>query len=302
MSSIPDVLRAVAPRANPAFLAASSSLGAIMAGHGFDTVDAQAELIAQTAHECAGYTVFQENLNYSAQRLVQVWPKRFPSIADAQPYAKNPKALAIKVYGSRGGNRAGTEDGWNYRGSGPLQHTFLPEFDRVQKRTGLPVVAKPDMLRDPAHAEAMWQAACTYFVDRGALAPAKAGNTEAVTLRVNGGKNGLADRKLLKQRAIAVLHGTPLPAGRTTVEQADDAKRKAKQAAGTAATAAPTSSGTSKGGADTDWSTAIAIGLIVLVVGLAIAGFFWRRHQRKQAEVETMQLQGIEARLALSEG
>lgn len=299
---IAAVLRAVAPRADAAFLKASAaSLPAIMAAYGFATVNAQAMLIAQCAHEC-GFRTFAENLNYSAQRLVQVWPKRYPTIEAARPYANNPKALAIHCYGGRGGNRPGTSDGWDYRGSGALQHTFLPEFNRVEKRTGVPVVANPDLLRDGKHADAMWKAAASFFVDRGALVAARAGDVEATTLKVNGGRNGLADRRLLFTRAVAALDGAAIPAGRTTVEQSDDAKRKAKQAT----TAAPVGGGTGAGGskeaAGMDWSTAIGIGLVVFAVIAIVAVAFWRKHKRKQAEVDAMRIESIEARLALAQG
>jgi putative chitinase len=60
---------------------------------------------ATLALESGGFRSREENLNYSAKRLCQVWPRRFPSIAAAQPYANNPRALAEKVYGGRMGNR-----------------------------------------------------------------------------------------------------------------------------------------------------------------------------------------------------
>jgi putative chitinase len=35
---------------------------------------------------------------YTAGRMMQVWPSRFPAMAMAAPYAGNPRALASKVY------------------------------------------------------------------------------------------------------------------------------------------------------------------------------------------------------------
>ena len=323
MTDVTTVLRTVAPGANAAFVNSSANLGAIMAEFGIATLHAQAELIAQTAHESGGFRSFQENLNYSAARLCQVWPKRFPSIAAAQPFANNPRALANSVYAGRMGNRPGSNDGYDYRGSNVLQHTGATEFDRVQRRTGLPVKSNPDLLRDPARADAGWRAACSYFVDRGALAAANAGNTAEVTRRVNGGSNGLADRILLKKRALAalggqVLGGHPatseanatvaeaaatqarmqLPGEKTTLEQADDAKKRATQAS----VAAPAGAGGTGGGAKQsgiDAGTAIAIGAIVFVAIVVIALVFYRRHAAKRGEVERMRLESIDARLSL---
>lgn len=80
--------------------------------------------IFSTAHHETGarFAPVEENLNYSAKRLTQVWPSRFPSIAVAQPYANNPEKLANKVYGGRMGNTE-PDDGWRYRGRGFVQVT-----------------------------------------------------------------------------------------------------------------------------------------------------------------------------------
>ena len=300
MPDIADVLKAVAPRANPAFIKASSNAGAIMREFGITSKNAQVQLIAQTAHECAGYTQFQEGLSYSAQRLVQVWPSRFPSVAEAEPYARKPRDLANKVYNGRMGNRPGTDDGFNYRGSGPLQHTGRSEFERVERRTRLHVVAAPDMLRNPMNADAMWRAACSYFVDRGALPFANAGDTTAVTRKVNGGVIGLADRKILVQRADAAMLGVTITGGATTtVEDAEDAKRKAKNTTAAAPAGGGGSGSTSKV-TGADYTTAIAIGVgVALIIGV-LAVVYWRKHFAKKAEVETMRMKAIDDRIAIA--
>lgn len=113
--------------------------------------------------ETQGLTRFEENLNYSAERLVAVFPARFATLAAAEPFARNPRALANKVYGGRFGNRPGTEDGWNYRGSGLLHHTFRANFAELSGQIGVDLAANPDLLRTSRRiaaraAAAFWRA------------------------------------------------------------------------------------------------------------------------------------------------
>lgn len=79
--------------------------------------------MGQCAHESAGFRVFEENLNYSKERLLQIFPKYFTRLGAAM-YANKPEAIANMVYANRMGN--GPEesgDGWKHRGFGPLQLT-----------------------------------------------------------------------------------------------------------------------------------------------------------------------------------
>jgi putative chitinase len=80
--------------------------------------------IMATAHHETGarFSPIEENLNYSAKRLCQVWPTRFPNPLMAAAYAGNPEKLANKVYGGRMGNMD-PGDGWKYRGRGLVQIT-----------------------------------------------------------------------------------------------------------------------------------------------------------------------------------
>src|SRR3989442_1698533 len=78
-----------------------------------------AAFIAQGAHESGELRALIENMNYSAARIVQVWPSRFHSIDAAQPYEHNPEKLGDSVYASRMGNGSPeTGDGYKYRGRG----------------------------------------------------------------------------------------------------------------------------------------------------------------------------------------
>lgn len=98
------------------------------------------------SHLCveSGYFLhFEENLNYSANRLTQVWPNRFPTLHDAEAYANNPRLLGNKVYGGRMGN-TGQTDGYNYRGRGFIQLTGKDNYAKAGKAIGVDLVVSPD--------------------------------------------------------------------------------------------------------------------------------------------------------------
>lgn len=300
--SIEKVLKTVAPNASPVFLKASVNAGAIMAEYAITSNNAQCQLVAQLAHECVGFTRFEEGMSYSVSRLTVVWPKRFPSAAAAQPYARNPRALANKVYNGRMGNREGSDDGWNFRGSGPPQHTGASEFARVERRTKASVTTNPSLLRDPANADLMWRAACSFFADRKLIPAMDRGDTTAVTVGLNGGKIGLHDRKILVQRAEAGFMGETIAiTAKTTHEQAADLKRKAKNATIAAPAGGAGSGGATKSADQSNYgtTTALIIGAIVFVIVAGIAIALWRKLSAKTAEIETTELNSIDARLSL---
>lgn len=185
-----------------------ASAPAVFAKYGIKDSLVLAHIMTQISHECgAGHDVV-ENLNYTAERMTQVWPSRFRTIADALPYAGNPKALANKVYNGRMGNRTGSDDGWNFRGRGGSQTTGRDGYERVKKQTGLDVVANPDILIDPKH---FLECAVSDFINCGCMPYAKADDIEGVTKKLNGGDIGLAERKtwLAEWKAAQV----PVPLG-----------------------------------------------------------------------------------------
>jgi putative chitinase len=83
-----------------------------------------AAFLGQCSAESGGFRTLEENLNYTAGRLCQVWPSRFPNEAAATVCAGNPEHLANTVYANRLGNGdAATGDGWRFRGRGLIQIT-----------------------------------------------------------------------------------------------------------------------------------------------------------------------------------
>ncbi len=160
-----------------------------------------AHFLAQVCHETGGLRILVENLNYSAKRLTEVWPSRFPTLSAAAAFANNPRALANKVYGGRMGN-VDPDDGWTYRGRGLLQITGRDHYAQNGRALGIPLEAHPDLALAPEHALAIaletWRA-------KGCDAPADADDIVAVTRRINGGLIGLEDRRAWLRKAKAAL-------------------------------------------------------------------------------------------------
>src|SRR5260221_4809558 len=188
----------------------AASAQAVFEKYGTDTPLIIAHVMAQISHECgAGHDVI-ENMNYNAPRIRAVWPSRFPSIASAEPYAHNPQALANKVYNGRMGNRAGSNDGWNFRGRGGSQTTGRAGYGRVKKQTGFDVVNHPEILIDPKY---FLECAVSDFINCGCLPFAKRDDIFNVTKRLNGGTIGLVERKVWLARwkkALGSRSGQPL--------------------------------------------------------------------------------------------
>lgn len=154
-----------------------------------------ADFLGQVLHESGKLETLVENLNYSAERLCAVWPRRFPTVAAASSCARNPEALAEKVYGGRMGNTK-PGDGFRYRGRGLIQVTGRDNYAAVARDTGLDLLNNPDLLAQPGPALAASVAWWERNIPAGIL-----GNVFEVTKRVNGGTAGLEDRRQLTAKA-----------------------------------------------------------------------------------------------------
>ncbi len=159
-----------------------------------------AHFMAQIHVESAGFSRLVEALGYSAKRLMAVWPSRFPTLASAQPYANNPKALASKVYDGRMGNAVG--DGWRYIGRSLKMITGKENYAKCAARTGLDLVNNPDLAADPEHSVHI---ACDYWGAHCLNAVADRDDIETITRKINGGLIGFADRKAQLVRAKSLI-------------------------------------------------------------------------------------------------
>jgi putative chitinase len=167
------------------------------------TPERQASFLGQCAHESAGFTALKENLNYSAEGLTKVWPKRFPSLDAAQPYHRNPEKIANKVYADRMGN--GDEEsgeGFKYRGRGLIQLTGKDNYEACGEALGADLVNDPDQVSSPKYAAL----SAGWFWDKNKLNQyADANDMTTLTKRINGGTHGIDDRIARTQHAIDVL-------------------------------------------------------------------------------------------------
>lgn len=107
--------------------------------------------LAQVREEIgSNFVVKRENLNYSKEAVLKMWPKRFTK-EQADEYARdedtpvaNQEAIANLAYANRLGNgnadsdgdgdMDADDDGFKYRGAGCLQITGKANFAEVQKR------------------------------------------------------------------------------------------------------------------------------------------------------------------------
>lgn len=165
----------------------------------FDTFDISnaerhAAFLAQISVESMRLSVVVENLNYSSQGLLNIFPTHFSS-AEAMQCARNPLKIANKVYANQYGNgNEASGDGWRYRGRGLIQITFKDNYKTIgdfllKKTTGVPdFVVNPDQLMQEKWAS---MSAGAFWFQHGCNQLADAGDFDAITRKING---GLTDR------------------------------------------------------------------------------------------------------------
>ncbi len=178
-------------------------LNETFAKFGLVNVDEQAAFIGQCSHECNHFKTLEENLNYRAETLHQLWPQRFPTMEIANAYAHQPSRIANKVYGGRMGNRdEQSGDGFRFHGRGLIQLTGHDSYYHCGQALGVDLVANPDLVATPKYAalSAGW-----FWSTHNLNAAAAAEDWAKVTKIINGGTFGLDERVALTKHAIAVL-------------------------------------------------------------------------------------------------
>ena len=152
-----------------------------------------AHLLGQASHESGGFKLVRENLNYTSETMMRVWPSRFRTLEEAQPFARNPKGLADKVYSNRMGNGEG--EGHIYIGRGFLQLTGKDNYKAFAADMRV-----PEIMQDPSlvETEYAFETALWFFEKNNLFAIADKGvsndTIKQITKRVNGGYIGLNHR------------------------------------------------------------------------------------------------------------
>ncbi len=95
-------------------------------------------------------------------------------------------------------------DGYTYRGRGLIQITGKANYEAYKRYCGFDVVSNPQLLEQPLGAvrSSMW----FFAVYENLLHLADNDDTEAITKKINGGLNGLENRKMYLKRAKKALN------------------------------------------------------------------------------------------------
>ena len=165
----------------------------------------QASFIGQAAHESGNFKMLVENLNYRAETLMKVWPKRFPTLEFAKQYERDPKKIANSVYANRMGNRdEASGDGFRFRGRGLFQTTGHAGYYHAGQALGEDFVMNPDLVSTPKYAALT----AGFFWDTHKLNQyADTRDFTMMTKKINGGTIGLNDRIKHINHALEVLNG-----------------------------------------------------------------------------------------------
>jgi predicted chitinase len=144
---------------------------------GIDTPQRIAAFLAQLAHESAEYRYMEE-------------------IADGSAYEGRADLGNIQP-----------GDGVKFKGHGPIQITGRANHEACGQALGIDLIAEPRLICTPVYGTA---SACWFWNSRGLSLLADVDWFKTITRRINGGYNGLSDRRQYWDRNRALLGLAPV--------------------------------------------------------------------------------------------
>jgi putative chitinase len=205
------ILREIMPTIGTRADVHAQHLDAAMREFGIVTLNSQSAFLANVLHETGGLARFVENLNYRPEALIATFNDRVQRFTReaAEKYGRTERHAADQpmianiAYANRFGNGdVASGDGWKYRGRGAGQLTFRDNYAGCGKALKLNLLAHPELIEQPSGAARSFG---WFWLAHGLNALAGGGDIVAVSKRVNGGTNGLAERVELFRRAKRVL-------------------------------------------------------------------------------------------------
>lgn len=166
-----------------------------------------AGFIAQCSHESLDFTALEENLNYKAATLEKLFSKYFSKAGrNAADYAMKPEKIANVIYASRMGNgNTASGDGYKFRGRGIIQLTGRENYTNFGKTIGK---SPEEVIEYLKTIDGALESACWYWKTRNINEACDANDITKMTKLINGGTNGLQDRKVRYERNLNILGGS----------------------------------------------------------------------------------------------
>jgi putative chitinase len=178
-------------------------LNEICPKYGIDTLDKFHEFLANVVQESGEFSHKVENMNYSANRLLAVWPSRFKNLFEAQKYARKPVELSNFVYGGRMGNNQ-PNDGWDFRGGGFIGLTGREVYTKYGNYIGKDPVEAANLVRTEDY-YALDSAAWFFSVLKGLNDEAERDEWRKVVKSINGGFIGMDVRTKYYERIKKII-------------------------------------------------------------------------------------------------
>lgn len=204
LARLDAALRAVAPHlSDPDRAAWVRALTEPLLKAAISTPRRVAAFLGQCAVESGAFASLEEDLSYSAPRLCQVWPARFPNSEAAEACALRPETLANRVYANRMGNGdEASGDGWRFRGRGLIQITGRAPYQRFAQASGMTLDRAVEHVatRSGAADCAVWFWSANHL-----NALANTWSIDLLTQKINGGTAGSAERSRLSEAALHAI-------------------------------------------------------------------------------------------------